>query len=54
MRSDAGRLWASREQPFPPAAEEAGACRTVDGDDLRELCQAIAQQESIAEMAVTL
>ena len=53
MRSDAGRLWASREQPFPPAAEEAGACRTVDADDLRELCRAIAQQESVAEMTVT-
>ncbi|XVQ83796.1 hypothetical protein ACQP2K_33925 [Microbispora siamensis] len=51
MRSDAGRFWASREQPFSPAAEEAGACRTVDADDLRELCQAIAHQESLAELA---
>ncbi|WP_239089591.1 hypothetical protein [Sphaerimonospora thailandensis] len=34
------------------AAEEAGACRTVDGDDLRELCQAIARQESIAEIEI--
>ncbi|GIH71445.1 hypothetical protein [Sphaerimonospora thailandensis] len=53
MRSDVGRLWASREQPFPPAAEQAGAYRTVDGDDLRELCRAIAEQESLAELAVT-
>ncbi|GAA4216621.1 hypothetical protein GCM10023074_72280 [Microbispora amethystogenes] len=49
MRSDAGRLWASRERPIPAVAEQAGACRTVDGDDLVELCQAIARQESIAE-----
>ncbi|WP_235558309.1 hypothetical protein [Sphaerimonospora mesophila] len=51
MRSDAGRLWASRVRPFPAAAERAGACRTVDADDLRELGLAIAQQESIAEQA---
>ncbi|MFC0864300.1 hypothetical protein ACFHYQ_18565 [Sphaerimonospora cavernae] len=51
MRSDAGRLWASRERSFPVAAERAGAWRTVDADDLRELGQAIAQQESIAEQA---
>ncbi|MFG1861668.1 hypothetical protein [Microbispora bryophytorum] len=49
MRSDAGRLWATRERPFPVAVEEAGAHRTVDADDLAELCQAIAAQESIAE-----
>nr|WP_189179356.1 hypothetical protein [Microbispora rosea] len=52
MHSDAGRLWASRERPFPVAAEEAGACRTVDGDDLRELSRAIAEQEAIAEQAL--
>ncbi|WP_405084970.1 hypothetical protein [Microbispora sp. NBC_01389] len=49
MRSDAGCLWASRERPFPALVEQAGACRTVDGDDLVELCRAIARQESIAE-----
>ncbi|GAA4188115.1 hypothetical protein [Microbispora amethystogenes] len=49
MHSDVGRLWASRERPFPGAAEDAGACRTVDGDDLPELCRAIAEQEAIAE-----
>ncbi|MFC0863344.1 hypothetical protein ACFHYQ_13680 [Sphaerimonospora cavernae] len=53
MRSDAGRLWASREKPFSSAAENAGAYRTVDGDDLRELCQAIVEQESLADLAVT-
>ncbi|XVQ89174.1 hypothetical protein ACQP2K_17690 [Microbispora siamensis] len=51
MRSDAGRLWATRERPFPSPVEEAGAHRTVDGDDLVELCQAIAAQEGIAEGA---
>ncbi|WP_327047783.1 hypothetical protein OG320_07875 [Microbispora sp. NBC_01189] len=52
MRSDAGRFWASRERPFTAAAEEAGACRTVDADDLRELCRVMAEQESLAEIAV--
>ena len=51
MRSDAGRLWATRERPFPVAVEEAGAHRTVDADDLVELCQMIAAQEGIAEGA---
>ncbi|MEO3887303.1 hypothetical protein [Nonomuraea sp. B5E05] len=49
MRSDAGRLWATRERPFPRAVEDAGAHRTVDADDLVGLCQAIAAQEGIAE-----
>ncbi|MGW5159350.1 hypothetical protein ACWEPN_28065 [Nonomuraea wenchangensis] len=49
MRSDAGRFWATRERPFPRAVEDAGAHRTVDADDLVGLCQAIAEQESIAE-----
>ncbi|MEU7882233.1 hypothetical protein [Microbispora bryophytorum] len=53
MRSDAGRFWASREQPFTASAEQAGAYRTVDADDLRELCQAIAEQESLAEVATS-
>ncbi|MEU7887779.1 hypothetical protein AB0B54_19940 [Microbispora bryophytorum] len=48
MRSDAGRLWATRERPFNAAAEKAGAYRTVDGDDLSELCKLIAVQESLA------
>ncbi|WP_328854121.1 hypothetical protein OHB01_26790 [Microbispora hainanensis] len=51
MRSDAGRLWATRERPFPAAVEEAGAHRTVDADDLVELCQVIAAQEGLAEQA---
>ncbi|WP_405084639.1 hypothetical protein [Microbispora sp. NBC_01389] len=52
MRSDAGRFWATRERPFSLSAEDAGAFRTVDGDDLRELCQAIAEQESLADLAM--
>lgn len=51
MRSDAGRLWATRERPFNAPAEEAGAFRTVDGDDLPELCRVIAEQESLAKLA---
>ncbi|MFF4124201.1 hypothetical protein ACFYYP_11795 [Microbispora rosea] len=53
MTSDRGRLWATRERPFPAAAEEAGAARTVDGDDLAELCRVIAEQESLAALAAT-
>ncbi|MEU7910241.1 hypothetical protein [Microbispora bryophytorum] len=48
MRSNAGRFWATRERPFPRAAEDAGAMRSVDADDLRELCRAMAEQESLA------
>ncbi|MDH2425815.1 hypothetical protein [Sphaerisporangium sp. TRM90804] len=51
FRSDAGRLWATRAQPYDSAAEEAGAWRTVDADDELALCQAIAEQESIAALA---
>ena len=51
MTSDCGRLWATRERPFPAVAEEAGAARTVDGDDLAELCRVIAEQESLAALA---
>ncbi|MEU7912526.1 hypothetical protein [Microbispora bryophytorum] len=50
-RSDAGRWWATRERPFDVAAEEAGAHRTVDGDDLDELRRVIAEQESLADLA---
>ncbi|MGI5155023.1 hypothetical protein [Microbispora sp. CA-102843] len=49
MRSDAGRFWATRERPFPQEAEEAGALRTVDADDLQELCRVTAEQESLAD-----
>jgi hypothetical protein len=52
-RSDIGRYWATRSRPFGRAAEEAGATRTVDGDNLPQLCHSIAEQESRAEMAAT-
>ncbi|ADG88237.1 hypothetical protein [Thermobispora bispora] len=45
-RSDAGRWWATRHQPFPKAAEAIGAARTVD--QLREV---IAEQERLAANA---
>lgn len=53
LRSDAGRLWATRERPFDRAAEMAGACRTVDGDDLGQLQAAIMRQERIAGALVS-
>ncbi|MGC5009647.1 hypothetical protein ACLQ2R_02660 [Streptosporangium sp. DT93] len=46
--SDAGRLWASREEPFSEAACDAGADRTVDGDSLEELRAATDRQETFA------
>lgn len=51
IRSDEGRWWASREQPFHEAAQEAGAHRTVDADDEAGLVAAIAVQEHAAEAA---
>ncbi|OPG13116.1 hypothetical protein [Microbispora sp. GKU 823] len=53
LRSDAGRLWATRERPFDLAAERAGAFRTVDGDDLAQLHAEIAQQERTAHAALS-
>ncbi|MFJ2028603.1 hypothetical protein [Streptosporangium sp. NPDC087985] len=49
--SDAGRLWASREHPFSPAAFHAGAERTVDADTIDALRAATDRQESIAQEA---
>ncbi|XVQ83177.1 hypothetical protein ACQP2K_30685 [Microbispora siamensis] len=51
MRSDAGRWWATRERRFGRAAEGAGAARCVDADDELGLVRAIAEQESIADLA---
>ncbi|KAB8185259.1 hypothetical protein [Microbispora catharanthi] len=48
LRSDTGRLWATRERAFDRAAEMAGAFRTVDADDLGRLRARIEQQERIA------
>ncbi|GAA4561125.1 hypothetical protein [Planotetraspora kaengkrachanensis] len=53
MHSDAGRFWATRSSSFDGKAEKAGAARTVDGDDLMQLAQAIAEQESIAATATS-
>ncbi|MEU8038253.1 hypothetical protein [Streptosporangium sp. NPDC049078] len=49
--SDAGRLWASREEPFSPAAFHAGAERTVDADSLEALRAETDRQEIIAQEA---
>ncbi|MEV4526336.1 hypothetical protein [Streptosporangium sp. NPDC049304] len=49
--SDAGRLWASREQPFSLAAFHAGAERTVDADSLEALRAETDRQEIIAQEA---
>ncbi|MEV4750323.1 hypothetical protein AB0K21_28505 [Streptosporangium sp. NPDC049248] len=49
--SDAGRLWASREQPFSPVATHAGAERTVDGDTLEALRAETDRQETFAREA---
>lgn len=49
FHSDGGRLWATRETPFPDAALNAGAYRTVDADDPDALRHEIAAQERIAE-----
>lgn len=53
FRSTAGRWWATRERPFAEAENQAGAWRTVDGDDEIELRQAIAEQESRAALGAS-
>ncbi|MFF5110435.1 hypothetical protein [Streptosporangium sp. NPDC000509] len=49
--SDAGRLWASREEPFSSIAFHAGAERTVDADTLDALQAETERQENIARKA---
>ncbi|MGJ6968948.1 hypothetical protein ACSDR0_44325 [Streptosporangium sp. G11] len=49
--SDAGRLWASREEPFSSVAFEAGAERTVDADTLDALRAKTDRQETVAREA---
>ncbi|GHE45571.1 hypothetical protein GCM10017673_54540 [Streptosporangium violaceochromogenes] len=47
--SDAGRLWASRETPFPRETDRcAPPYRTVDGDTLDELRTEVERQEQAA------
>ncbi|MFC6084370.1 hypothetical protein [Sphaerisporangium aureirubrum] len=53
FRSDTGRWWATRTEPFSQAQQRAGAARTVDGDDEVTVCRAIAEQESTAALAGT-
>jgi hypothetical protein len=48
-RSDADRLYATRQRDYSLAERVAGAARTVDADDLLELCRTIAEQEAMAE-----
>jgi hypothetical protein len=48
IRSDEGRLWASRVEPFTPAQERRGAFRTVDADDAETLKAEVAEQERLA------
>ncbi|MFF5209260.1 hypothetical protein [Streptosporangium sp. NPDC000396] len=53
IRSDAGRYWASREEPFPGSSvKDTGLkqppYRTVDADTLDELRAEVERQESVA------
>ncbi|GHH70515.1 hypothetical protein GCM10017673_22520 [Streptosporangium violaceochromogenes] len=49
IRSDAGRFWASRVEPFPRETEwHAPPFRTVDGDTLDELRAEVERQEEAA------
>ncbi|GHE42039.1 hypothetical protein GCM10017673_50300 [Streptosporangium violaceochromogenes] len=52
IRSDAGRLWASRETPFPGEGEWDGPpYRTVDADTFEQLRAEVERQEAAAETA---
>ncbi|MEU8055727.1 hypothetical protein [Microbispora bryophytorum] len=51
FKSDANRMWATRDVPFSAAAEKARAFRTVDADDMDELRRVIDIQEQIASEA---
>lgn len=52
IRSDAGRLWASREQPFPGETEWDGPpYRTVDADTLEQLRAEVARQEEAGRVS---
>lgn len=51
FRSDKGRWWACRTEPFTRLQEHAGAARTVDADNELGLARAMAEQESRAVIA---
>ncbi|MGW4421647.1 hypothetical protein [Streptosporangium sp. NPDC004631] len=49
IRSDAGRFWASRVEPFPCETEwYAPPFRTVDGDTFEQLRAEVERQEEAA------
>ncbi|GHE27614.1 hypothetical protein GCM10017673_32280 [Streptosporangium violaceochromogenes] len=49
IRSDAGRFWASRVEPFPGETEwYAPPYRTVDGDTFEQLRAEVERQEEAA------
>lgn len=50
FESDAGRLWATREEPLNNAEHAGDVWRTVEADDELRLCQAIAEQEARADL----
>lgn len=50
-QSTGGHWWASRDKPYEPREEKAGAWRTVDGDDVEQLRAEIAKQEAIVDQA---
>ncbi|GHE37589.1 hypothetical protein GCM10017673_45050 [Streptosporangium violaceochromogenes] len=52
IRSDAGRFWASRVEPFPGETEwYAPPYRTVDGDTFEQLRAEVERQEEAARKA---
>lgn len=52
IRSDAGRLWASRVQPFPGEGEWDGPpFRTVDADTFEQLRAEVARQEEAGRVS---
>ncbi|MEV8630146.1 hypothetical protein AB0395_00675 [Streptosporangium sp. NPDC051023] len=57
IRSDTGRLWASRESPFADAVTRGQALnvppfRTVDADTFDELCEEVERQEAAAGLVI--
>ncbi|MEV8635388.1 hypothetical protein AB0395_27395 [Streptosporangium sp. NPDC051023] len=53
MRSDAGRLWATRDKPFPDAVTKGSLYtppfRTVDADTFEALQREVEHQERAAD-----
>ena len=53
IRSDRGRLWASRSVPFTDAETGLGATRTVDADTLEALRAEVMRQEAAAGQVIS-